>query len=179
MPSWIRQANRSDKGPFRDSLGRCLGVGGDVDGMPRSFSGCDGGSMVRDGMVAGGIPHVDGQPSMIRLRRDAPRQKGKHLGRRARSHRAVNPLSIVSERAGQEGGSAAVRFLPPPVGERPAKLPCHVVFAPQGTTTDGSGYTAIEMGKDGRVYVGAARYGDYAWLLHSIRPRNRCSWTRS
>src|SRR5262249_9785027 len=47
----------------------------------------------------------------------------------------------------------------------PAKLPCHVAFAPQGTTTDGSGYTAIEVGKDGKVYVGAARYGDYAWLL--------------
>jgi hypothetical protein len=44
-------------------------------------------------------------------------------------------------------------------------LPCHITFAPRGTTTDGSGYTAIEVGKDGRVYVGAARYGDYAWLL--------------
>ena len=52
-----------------------------------------------------------------------------------------------------------------PVGERPAELPCRIVFAPQGTTTDGSGYTAIEVGKDGKVYVGAARYGDYAWLL--------------
>jgi hypothetical protein len=40
-----------------------------------------------------------------------------------------------------------------------------VVFAPSGTTTDGSGYTALEVGRDGKVYVGAARYGGYAWLL--------------
>ena len=37
-------------------------------------------------------------------------------------------------------------------------LDFHVVFAPAGTTTDGSGYTAIEVGKDNKVYVGAARY---------------------
>ena len=41
---------------------------------------------------------------------------------------------------------------PPPADDTPpAKLPCHVAFAPQGTTTDGSGYTAIEVGKDGKV----------------------------
>ena len=39
------------------------------------------------------------------------------------------------------------------------------VAEPAGTTTDGSGYTAIEVGKDNRVYVGAARYGGSAWLL--------------
>jgi sugar lactone lactonase YvrE len=44
-------------------------------------------------------------------------------------------------------------------------LPCRVVFAPEGTTTDGSGYTAIAVGQDGKVYVGATRYGGYAWLL--------------
>jgi sugar lactone lactonase YvrE len=44
-------------------------------------------------------------------------------------------------------------------------LECYVMFAPEGTTTDGSGYTAIHVGLDGKVYVGATRYGGYAWLL--------------
>jgi hypothetical protein len=47
-----------------------------------------------------------------------------------------------------------------------------VVFAPEGTTTDGSGYTALAVGQDGRVYVGAARYGGYAYLLR-FDPRRR------
>src|SRR5262249_46595267 len=47
----------------------------------------------------------------------------------------------------------------------PPPLRCFVVFAPEGTTTDGSGYTAIAVGPDGKVYVGATRYGGYAWLL--------------
>jgi hypothetical protein len=47
-----------------------------------------------------------------------------------------------------------------------------VVFAPEGTTTDGSGYTALAIGRDGRVYVGAARYGGYAYLLR-FDPRTR------
>src|SRR5262249_42381118 len=53
---------------------------------------------------------------------------------------------------------------PPAASEAPAKLPCRVVFAPEGTTTDGSRYTAIQARRDGRVYVGAAGDGDYAWL---------------
>jgi hypothetical protein len=52
-----------------------------------------------------------------------------------------------------------------PEDEELRKLDCWVVFAPEGTTTDGSGYTAISVGLDGRVYVGSSRYGGYAWLL--------------
>src|SRR5262249_38613325 len=49
--------------------------------------------------------------------------------------------------------------------EPPRRLGGWVWFAPEGTTTDGSGYTALVVGLDGRVYCGAARYGGYAWLL--------------
>ncbi|MBI4602756.1 MAG: hypothetical protein HY721_12435 [Planctomycetes bacterium] len=51
-------------------------------------------------------------------------------------------------------------------------LDCHVVFAPAGSTTEGSGYTAIVAAPDGKVYFGAARYGGYAWLLE-LDPEKR------
>ncbi len=153
------------QGTIQGLVGPCLGVGGDVDGMPRSFSGCDGGSMVRDGMIPGGIPHVDGQPSMSGFGAMLlDKRENIWAGERDRIARLIR-YRLYPREPDKKAAPAAVKVSPPPVGERPAKLPCHVVFAPQGTTTDGSGYTAIEMGKDGRVYVGAARYGDYAWLL--------------
>jgi sugar lactone lactonase YvrE len=55
------------------------------------------------------------------------------------------------------------------------KIECIVVFAPEGTTTDGSGYTAITFGADGKVYVGSTRYGGYAWLLRFDPKKN--DWT--
>ena len=57
--------------------------------------------------------------------------------------------------------------VPPGDFVAPAALDCNIVFAPQGTTTDGSGYTAIEVGLDGQVYVGSARYGDYVVYIPS------------
>ena len=49
---------------------------------------------------------------------------------------------------------------------------CEIIFAPAGTTTEGSGYTAIVAGADGSVYVGSARYGSYGCLLE-LEPRTR------
>jgi hypothetical protein len=134
------------------------GIGGNVEGMPRAFR------FGPEGVTPGGIPHVDGQPSMAGFSSVIFANGVIWAGERDRIGRLVRyPLKpgVPVKKAARPRAPLSS----PPVGEQPAPLPCHVVFAPQGTTTDGSGYTAIEVGKDGRVYVGAARYGDYAWLL--------------
>jgi hypothetical protein len=140
-----------------------LGIGGDRDGIPRSFSMDIG--MLSGRIAPGGIPHVDGQPSMTGF---GAMLLGKNrtiwAGERDRIARLVC-YRLEPGKPVKKPAQAAARPASMPAGERPAPLPCHIVFAPQGTTTDGSGYTAIEIGKDGRIYVGAARYGDYAWLL--------------
>jgi streptogramin lyase len=140
------------------------GVGGHAEGMPRAFQFNHGGSS--SAVLPGGIPRVNGQVSMVGFGALIADGKGNlYAGERDRIARLVRyRLQPVKK------SNKPIRSLPPPakqaaVPETPAKLDCRVVFAPQGTTTDGSGYTAIEVGKDGKVYVGAARYGGYAWLL--------------
>ncbi len=140
------------------------GIGGDKEGMPRTFRFSHGASTST--LLPGGIPHVDGQISMVGLGAlVADGQGNLYAGERDRIAR------LVRFRLRPEKPKAPVR---PPARPAPAEavaddtpkpLDCRVVFAPQGTTTDGSGYTALEVGKDGRVYVGAARYGGYGWLL--------------
>ncbi|MGH7222940.1 MAG: hypothetical protein ACRELF_06915, partial [Gemmataceae bacterium] len=141
------------------------GVGGDKDGMPRSFRFYDNNGGMGRGMYVGGIPHVDGQPSMGGFGAMLIDKSGTiWTGERDRIGRLVryrpNAKQPKKKKPPHQPAPSS-----PPVDERPAALPCRIVFAPQGTTTDGSGYTAIEVGKDGKIYVGAARYGDYAWLL--------------
>lgn len=154
-----------------------LGIGGNLDGMPRTFRFSHGASTST--ILPGVIPHVAGQPSMNGF--GALATDGKefvYAGERDRIGRLVR-FSLKP--------TDPEKVSPPPQPKpeekvddnAPSKLPCNIVFAPQGTTTDGSGYTAIEVGKDGKVYVGSARYGDYGWLLHSTRPPNRCSWIKS
>jgi hypothetical protein len=151
------------QGLVRDAQRALYGIGGEVDGMPRSFRFSEGG--MQSGMDPGGIPHVDGQPSMAGFGAlIADKDSTIWAGECDRIARLVRYRPKPKEPA-RKASPPAKPAPAPPVGERPAQLPCHIVFAPQGTTTDGSGYTAIEMGKDGKVYVGAARYGDYAWLL--------------
>jgi hypothetical protein len=139
------------------------GVGGGPEGMPRSFQFRTGGGQAA--VLPGGIPHVDGQLSMVGFGALVVDEHGTlYAGERDRIGR------LVRYRAGADGKPKTAARPPappsaPPEAAPPAHLPCHVVFAPAGTTTDGSGYTALEVGKDGKVYVGAARYGDYAWLL--------------
>jgi hypothetical protein len=140
------------------------GVGGDVDGMSRSFRFRDGG--MSRGMFPGGIPHVDNQPSMAGFGAMLADKNGTiWAGERDRIGRLIRYQPDAKKLEKKKPPRPPAPSSPPPAGERPAALPCRIVFAPQGTTTDGSGYTAIEVGKDGRIYVGAARYGDYAWLL--------------
>ncbi|HMC64543.1 MAG TPA: hypothetical protein VKI65_06365 [Gemmataceae bacterium] len=141
------------------------GVGGNFDGMPRTFAlSAEVGEESRF-VILGGIPHVNGQPSMVGFgAMILDNKRSLCAGERDRIARLVRyrlKPKPPEKSAAPPGGPA----LPPADDTAPAKLPCHVAFAPQGTTTDGSGYTAIEVGKDGKVYVGAARYGDYAWLL--------------
>ncbi len=138
------------------------GVGGGPEGMPRWFAFRPHGDSA--GVYPGGIPRVDGQLSMGGFGALVADGAGNvYAGERDRIGRLVR----FSPRPRAAAKTAARPAPPAPTApaEVPPRLPCQVVFAPEGTTTDGSGYTAIEVGKDGRVYVGAARYGDYAWLL--------------
>jgi len=140
-----------------------FGVGGHREGMPRGFTFAHGGQT--SAVVPHGIPQVDGQPSMVgfgALLADG--QGNVWAGERDRIARLVRyPVDAKpSAKAPPKRRDIAL-----PAGEAAdvLRLPCRVVFAPLGTTTDGSGYTAINVGKDGKVYVGATRYGGYAWLL--------------
>lgn len=139
------------------------GIGGPVDGMPRAFLFNSGVNEL--GLRPGGIPYVDGQPSMVGFGSMLlDKENTIWAGERGRIARLVR-YSGKPKKLEKKPRRPPAPSTPPPSNERPAELPCRIVFAPQGTTTDGSGYTAIEVGKDGKVYVGAARYGDYAWLL--------------
>lgn len=149
------------------------GMEGHPDGMPRWFT--IGSSSLAANPYAmesphrlepGGIPRVNGQPSMNGFGALVATKEFLYAGERDRIGRLVRfplkPPVKVPEPAKATGPPAG---LPPEPADAAPKLDCRVVFAPQGTTTDGSGYTALEVGKDGKVYVGAARYGGYAWLL--------------
>jgi hypothetical protein len=141
------------------------GVGGHAEGMPRSFSFTRGGGT--SALVAQGIPRVDGQVSMVGFGALTVDGQGTiYAGERDRIGRLVRYPLVPEKRKEAVRLPAAVTVLPPgPIDLTPPKLDCRIVFAPQGTTTDGSGYTAIRVGLDGTVYVGATRYGGYAWLL--------------
>jgi sugar lactone lactonase YvrE len=141
-----------------------VGVGGNLNGMPRAFTFRHGGASA--GLEPHGIPHVAGQPSMVGFGALVADERGTvYAGERDRIARLVRyPLQPTPR------PRAKPRPAPPPPAEVPVPgqipvLKCGVIFAPEGTTTDGSGYTAINVGLDGKVYVGATRYGGYAWLL--------------
>jgi hypothetical protein len=143
-------------GKGRAVVGLC-GRAGDV---PRAFRFSHGGST--SAVTPGGLPVVDGQVSLETFGALAADGGGVYAGELDRIARLVYfPFEPPAKAAAAPPAK--------PAGEpafEPAKtLPCHVVFAPGGTTTEASGYTALAVGTDGRVYVGSARYGDYAWLL--------------
>lgn len=149
-----------DNGPNAQAV---LGVAGAAEGMPRGFVFRHGNST--SNLVPGNIPHVNGQPSMVGIGALVHDGKGTvYAGERDRIARLVR----YRLKPGEPKKTAAKPQPKPEVPlafDAPTKLPCRVVFAPAGTTTDGSGYTAIEAGRDGQVYVGSARYGYYGWLL--------------
>lgn len=136
------------------------GIGGEPTGVPRSFTLTLDPFSLEPGMLvhAGSAPCLDGFGALVSL------SDGTILaGERDRIARLVRfggpaPKPVPApKRTPAKETSADVAKLP--------ALDFRVVFAPAGTTTDGSGYTALEVGRDGKVYVGAARYGGYAWLL--------------
>jgi streptogramin lyase len=139
-----------------------FGIVGGSEGVPRSFAWTPSGDEA--GVYPGGIPLVDGQACLnafgaFVLGPDGDFFAGEQdrIGRLVRFR--LKPKEVKKE------PPPPPKPMPPSAGEMAPRLPYHVSFAPAGTTTDGSGYTAIEVGKDGKVYVGAARYGDYGWLL--------------
>jgi sugar lactone lactonase YvrE len=146
-----------------DEGGDCFGLLGPANGTPRSFRFSDvrkGGQ----GVEPGGIPHVDGQPCLSGFGAMLLVGDFIYAGERDRIGRLVRFPRKPNDKPKKP---RVVRPGPTPQADDtpPAPLDFRVVFAPAGTTTDGSGYTAIEVGKDGKVYVGSARYGGYGWLL--------------
>ncbi|MFN4260108.1 MAG: hypothetical protein ACK4RK_12500 [Gemmataceae bacterium] len=140
-----------------------VGVCGNAEGMPRSFVFQQGNSS--SGIWPGPVPRVDGQPSMNGIGAMLYDGKGNvYAGERDRIARLIRfPLVPPTPQ------KATPRKRPAPAEDvkvEPVRpLDCHIVFAPLGSTTEASGYTAIEVGQDGQVYVGSARYGGYGWLL--------------
>jgi hypothetical protein len=147
------------------------GLAGHPDGIMRAFRIVRGPD--RFEVIAGRPPVVDGQASMEPFSNLVMDADGNvYGGERCRIGRLVkfsaasaltpNPSPKLGE--GNRKAAAASSDEPSPLATA-KPLPCRVVFAPDGTTTEASGYTAIEVGRDGNVYVGSARYGDYAYLL--------------
>jgi hypothetical protein len=143
------------------------GVVGNSEGMPRVFS-IDKSTLE---MTVAGIPKVDGQLSMVGFGTTLEPMVGRYsyAGEQDRIARLVrywvddqNPQKQIKP---NPPPAPPKNLLGPPPEENLHRLKCSVVFAPQGTTTDGSGYTALAVGLDGTVYVGSARYGGYAYLL--------------
>jgi streptogramin lyase len=148
------------------------GVVGSRDGMPRGFAFSQGGGT--SSVTPGGIPHVEGQPSMVGFGAMISDAQGNvYAGERDRIARLVRfPAQAPANKKTPPRPPVHIPLLGPEPEDHLVRLEGWVVFAPQGTTTDGSGYTAIAVGQDGRVYVGASRYGGYAYLLR-FDPRTR------
>jgi streptogramin lyase len=152
------------------------GLAGHPDGITRAFRIVRGPD--RFEMLPGGPPVVDGQTSMepfsnLVLDADGNVYGGElcRIGRLVKFSAAPTAPKpkAPAKKAAAPHSPAAEKLL---AEARP--LPCRIVFAPDGTTTEASGYTAIETGRDGHIYVGSARYGDYAYLLrlpalHALR----------
>ncbi|HPO07986.1 MAG TPA: hypothetical protein PLZ55_04915 [bacterium] len=68
--------------------------------------------------------------------------------------------------------SAVCEEAVPPELKNLPKLDCRSMLIPKEYSTHGSGYTAITVGRDGKVYVGSARYCDYGYWI-SCDPRTR------
>jgi hypothetical protein len=153
-----------------------FGVVGTRDGMPRGFAFSQGGGS--SSVSPGPIPRVDEQVSMVGFGALIADARGNlYAGERDRIGRLVRfPAEPTAKKKPNPKSQIPNPKLEiPALGPQPeelVRLEGWVIFAPQGTTTDGSGYTAIAVGQDGRVYVGASRYGGYAWLLR-FDPRRR------
>jgi sugar lactone lactonase YvrE len=140
-----------------------LGVVGPASGMPRSFQ-LSVTDALRHFIEPGGIPRVEGQPSMVGFGAMIRVGDVIYAGESDRIARLVR-YRLKPADAPKKPPAPPQPQLGHVDDTPPTPLDFRVTFAPAGTTTDGSGYTAIEVGLDGKVYVGAARYGGYAWLL--------------
>ncbi|MCC6420082.1 MAG: hypothetical protein IT429_17750 [Gemmataceae bacterium] len=148
-----------------------VGVVGEREGMPRGFTSAHGGAT--SALVPHGIPHADGQPSMVGFGAMVCDERGTiYAGEHDRIGRLVRYDSEPAAKPARKAVPIQPTLDEGSDPDAPRTLMCFVVFAPEGTTTDGSGYTAINVGRDGKVYVGATRYGGYAWLLR-FDPRTR------
>src|SRR5206468_11279903 len=115
--------------------GSAYGVGGHRDGMPRAFTLLDQTSDKEEkpSIVLGGIPHVNGQPSMVGFGAMVLDNKGdsRYAGERDRIARLVR-YRLQPKAPEKPAPAPADSRLPPADDTPPAKLPCHVAFAPEG-----------------------------------------------
>ncbi|MCI0358410.1 MAG: hypothetical protein L0211_08005, partial [Planctomycetaceae bacterium] len=145
------------------------GLAGHPDGITRAFRVVRGPD--RFEMIPGGPPIVDGQPAMepfsnlvIDIDGNVYAGERDRLGRLVKFSASGEAAPPRKQAAKKPAAAEAAASEPSPLAAA-KPLPCRVVFAPEGTTTEASGYTAIETGRDGQIYVGSARYGDYGYLL--------------
>lgn len=150
-----------------------FGFSGRPGALPRGFAFGQGGTV--SSVQPGGIPRVDGEFSMSGFGAVALDDKGNlwagesdRLGRLVCFSPDAKPKARTPRKAASLPGKG-------PENKEFKEVDGHVVFAPKDTTTEASGYTALEVGKDGQVYVGSARYGDYAYLLR-FDPAKKPVW---
>jgi outer membrane protein assembly factor BamB len=162
--------------------GVIYGVGGEPAGYPRGFAFDPGtGSFIlgsypkmadpssRDSISAGYSAMAVGDGGRV------------FVGEKGRIGRlVVFPPEGVEDTGGQEEVVAEpVAESPPsaPLGPAPRErfLDCQLVHAPDDVVDPGEGiaYTAIELGKDGCVYIGTCHYLDTAWMIRYVPERNR------
>ena len=150
-----------------------FGLSGRLGDLPRGFAFRQGGMMAA--MIAGGIPRVDGELSMSGFGAICLDGKGSlWAGESDRIGRLVR-FPLDGKAKPRQGRKPVDGPKDGPEFKNIKSIEGTAVFAPPGTTTEASGYTAIEVGKDEQVYVGSARYGDYAWLLR-FDPARKPLW---
>ncbi len=170
------------KEPHNVQVEEYVGVCRHKHGMPRSFAYWDKYTDVRGGLsgkvleiyehnkiIPGGIPKVDKSLSMVGFGAMINgSNKRFYAGEIDRIGRLVHYSWDLDSPKGLRTKRPPNKILGKLLDEDVPRLEGKVVFAPEGTTTDGSGYTALAVGLDGTVYVGSTRYGGYAWLLRLI-----------
>jgi len=152
-----------------------IAIGGSPDGMPRFFRFSRGGGS--SSILPGPVPSVDGTASSAGFGAMLTTKAGKlYAGESDRIGRLVRFDDAPKKKLPRKAKSPTLgKTDAPPKDEKLTPLKGWVAFAPPGTTTDGSGYTAISVGQDGKVYVGSARYGGYAYLLR-FDPKTKTSF---
>jgi len=164
--------------------GTIHGIGGEPAGYPRGFAFDPGthsfalGSYPkmadpssRDSITAGyGALAIDGQGRIF-------------LGEKGRIGRLLvfppagaEQIAEGEEEKAEDTSGAEEQAAPAPAHPTEKRfIDCELVHAPDSVIDPGEGiaYTAIELGKDGCVYIGTCHFLDTAWIIRYVPERNR------